>query len=361
MEEQTEQAPTERDAIAEWTAELAQLLDADPVDTAAAIALHRQIADAYAETDKFGKAAEHLEQIIQLLGEQTDTDLQRADIHHELALQYSRALDIERAITNGERAADLFAEHEAEHEYAKTYRRLGALYVENGENETGIQCLETAIEWGNKTQNASDTGNAHRTLAEIYTYLNKHNDSIKHYLQAVSCYQPIAEYRPMAACYQALARIYLQYGKHTLAIEHYERAKNSLLEMENPYEDLGVNELLIAKIYELKSQTDQAITRYQYAADFFGNVPNFFEQANAYVQIAVLYEGTKQWRAALDAYQAALPIAQHAADELQTSTIEEGIKHCQQRQSHSTNTPDTPNNPAPKTGVWGAFKKILGG
>lgn len=47
MEEQTEQIPTERDAIAEWTAELAQLLDADPVNTAAAIALHRQIADAY--------------------------------------------------------------------------------------------------------------------------------------------------------------------------------------------------------------------------------------------------------------------------------------------------------------------------
>lgn len=126
--------------------------------------------------------------------------------------------------------------------------------------------------------------------------------------------------------------------------------------MENPYEDLGVNELLIAKIYELKSQTDQAISRYQYAADFFGNVPNFFEQANAYVQIAVLYEGTKQWRAALDAYQAALPIAQQATNELQTSTIK-GSNTANNTESHSTNTPNAPNNPAPKTGVWGGRSK----
>lgn len=344
--------------IAQLTTDLAALTEALPTDKDAMIVLYRQLVDAYREQNKFGKAAEQLENMLQIIADQPDTELQQAELYHELAWHYSRTLETERAIVCSQQAIELFSQKEAEDQYAKTYRRLGALYIENGDNDTGLAYLNTALEWGQKNDDQQITGDTYRTLAETHAYLNRYQEATNCYMNAISFYERIDNYKQIANCYQAIGRMLLQHGKHTQAIQQYKLAENALSQEDDAAEELALNHLTIAKIHETKSNTPDAIAQYQLAADCFGDSGNQYEQTNAYIQVAALYEETKNWDTALETYQTTLPYAETVGDEMQTATITEGIKHCQKMMAKQTAKPTQDNQQ--KNGIFSQLKKIFG-
>jgi tetratricopeptide (TPR) repeat protein len=341
--------------------QLAVLNEASPADETAIIALHKQLVEAYQSQNKFGKAAEHLEAAIALISEQADTELQQAELYHELAWLYSRILETERAITCSEKSLELFAEKEAEAEYAKVYRRLGALYVENGDTAAGMEHLEAGLEWAKQGNDPKIAGDIYQTIAEVYGYLQKYQDASNAYINAIRQYELAADYEQIAASRQAIGRILMQHGKHTQAIEQYEMATQNLLKQENSAENLGFNHVLIAKIYESKSNVSEAIKNYSIAAQHFAQSSNKFEHVNADIQVAALYEESKKWQNALETYQKILPYAEAVADEMQTATVTEGIKHCQKMIDKQKTKPQADNNTSDSGGIFGKIKKIFGG
>lgn len=336
------------------------LAETSPTDVSQMVALHKQISEKYVEQNKFAKAAEHLEAAIALLNNQADTELQRAELYHDLALQYSHSIETERAIICSQTALELFAEKDAEQEYAKTYRRLGALYLENGEIKEGFECFEQGLAWGQQTNNPKITGDIYQTIAETYAYLQKYQEANNAYMNAIRLYEPIADYKQIAISRQGIGRMLMQHGKHAQAIEQYEIATQNLLKHDGSEEELGFNHNLIAKIYEAKSNANEAIKNYLIAAEYLGQSTNKFEEVNAYIQVAALYEEAKKWENALDTYQKTLPKAQDVADEMQTAIVTEGIKHCQKMIEKQANKPNS-NNETASNGLFGKIKKIFGG
>ncbi len=357
------------------THDIAEQLEAamqgTPLDYSTIIALNQKLAGEYAKESKFGKSVACLEAALEAAEQEAqqqpdnndnpsdlDAVRQKADIYFQLALYYDRVNEGEKALHAAEKALELFQSCEAESDYPKTYRRLGAIQIELGQPDEGFNNLDIALDWAEKNGDNLLRAGIYVTLAEALNHFKSPDDSYKYYQMAAGLYENEEEWNEAAINYQSIGRLLHNYGNNKKAIEMYKKSAECYENADGFDEEKGLNYMLLARILESVSRNEEATKYYEKAVPCFIKAENHFETANCYIQSAILYQEKKQWANVLDTYQKALPYAEYSADEMLLGTIHDGIEHAKEEVQKRGN--GSSNQDSDKDGFWGKMKKIFG-
>lgn len=358
-------------SIEEIIEQLEAAQQADAPDWSSVITLNRDLAEAYAGQTKFGKAVACLEAAMEASDKKTqdrqeldrDELLEKAEINFQLALYYDRTNETEKALDAAQKAVAGYQACEAENEYPKAYRRLGAIQIELGEADEGLNNLDIALDWAENNNDNVMRAGIYITLAEALNYFKSPDDSYKYYQMAVDLYESEEQWGDAASTYQSIGRLLHNYGSNIKSMEMYKKAATCYEKADNLDEETGLNYMLLARLLESMGRNDEAVAYYEKAAPRFLKAENHFETANCYIQVAALYQEKKDWVSVAAAYQNALPHAEYAADDMLLGTIHDGIAHAEEEaqkvQRKSSGNRSADNNET--GGFLGKIKKIFGG
>lgn len=221
--------------------------------------------------------------------------------------------ELEKAVTEINRALELYREVNDKIGEALALTALGLSYSHKGENDRATEVHRNAIEIFRTVGNRHSEAISHNALGQSYERVSQYQLAMSEYEQALRLFEEIGTVDGMSVAAYQLARVLNASGNPDQAIALYERC----LQLSRTAglvrtEANALNE--IANIYAAQGRHELASSQYEKVQKFYESIGDLRDQAialNAYGDF-LLKLGQKQ--KALEAYRRAHPLSEKVGD-----------------------------------------------
>lgn len=340
----------------------------DSASLAEKASLYRELGDAQNELGEWEQAQESFEQAAQQFKDaEVDDPRLKALIHQGASLSKANQGNFDEAMEESDRAEAIFTATDDALGLTQTLRRKATIYVNQGEMETCLATLTTAMSQAQNAQLDLEIGKCHSTFGDLFFLQKKYQESVKSYQEGLKVFEKVDDKRMMAEAYIRIGEILILHDRH-------DQGMSSLIKAADCYADAdlvdkeGAMLTNIAKRYEGVNKVSEAINNYELAAEAYGKSCNLVLQGDCLYQIGFLYEQeVKDGENAARYYSKALPIAQESGDEMLIDTITDSYEELQEKLEAGkiTQKPVTPKEKAKADqkksgGLFGRLKDIFG-
>ncbi|MEZ4887753.1 MAG: hypothetical protein R3E32_23665 [Chitinophagales bacterium] len=289
------------------------------------------LAKAEIEAEEFEAASTHLQESLSL---QAADSTEKAAVHTELCAAYLGLSKMEEAENEINAAISI---HQLQGEKAalnKAIRQLALIFAQKGKMEEAEQLIHQKIEQTTAVEDWEEAGKFYGFAGELASAQEDYQVAFEYFRSGLkSLRKTEGNHDLMGGYYESLARLLMHFQKNAEAAHSFEEGAAQYELANKPLLQGGLL-TLVAKVWESEGKYMHAIPYLERAATAFQQSEEqsaAMQTADAYYQIAYLYEQEKQFAEALKYHQKALPFAHKTEDEMLIASVEDSIEQCQEK------------------------------
>lgn len=191
------------------------------------------------------------------LAEQIKYTKGQADSRFQLSYYYDRKGNEKLAIMHTERACELYAALGDSSSLTGCYNNLGVYYSYGSELKKSLEYFIKALNLAESINETYSLSEAYYNIGTFYEYVNEYGMALQYYQKALEIDTSQNDTEDISWAYINLGNINMKLNRHDEAYENFVKAKKTINEVEDQYNNIGLN-IDFAYYFIEKMQPDSA-------------------------------------------------------------------------------------------------------